>query len=269
MAFIAVAALALIIFVLRPGQHTNEPSAAAGGTTEGHMQQSREQLRTARRDLLKEGQKPEPGSPQLAGESSGGVTGARSDPDSLPPALDRTTSLPFGKALPAPDTDFGSLDRQVPPEGGTRAVLAPQPTPMPTFSNPGGWLPVDIPAVSMELVNPKQELINGKGEVFMFANAALRKAVALPYPAVQISLWARGDEAKGEWPDVQISVGGSLVGELVVDSKDEQEYDIPVSIDPTPSAVLEVRFVNDFYDRATKEDRNVYIRRIAIMMAAQ
>lgn len=120
---------------------------------------------------------------------------------------------------------------------------------------------IKVSAASMEW-DPKYAR-KRNGEVFLLANSSLRTEVDLSSPAASISLWAHGDKANGEWPKIRVSVDGTPMGEVLVNSTEEKKFFVPIFADPGHS-VVELTFINDFYDPNTKHDRNVYIRQIKV-----
>jgi predicted xylan-binding protein with Ca-dependent carbohydrate-binding module len=101
------------------------------------------------------------------------------------------------------------------------------------------------------------------GEVFVFANSTLSTQVDLSSPATSVAIWAHGDRALGEWPIVQVSVNGTPMGEITVNSAQDHKFSLPIQADPG-NASVELTFTNDFNDPQNNKDRNVYIRQMKI-----
>jgi predicted xylan-binding protein with Ca-dependent carbohydrate-binding module len=104
------------------------------------------------------------------------------------------------------------------------------------------------------------------GEVFMFANSTLSTQVDLGSPASSVAIWAHGDRALGEWPIVQVSVNGTPVGQITVNTAQDHKFSLPIQADPG-NATVELSFINDFNDPQNNKDRNVYIRQMKITTA--
>ena len=66
-----------------------------------------------------------------------------------------------------------------------------------------------------------------RGELAMFEKDTLRAQVDLQWPAIGVSIWAHGDRAAGEWPELQVRLGGTVVADFPVDSGEEKEYFFP------------------------------------------
>jgi hypothetical protein len=82
-----------------------------------------------------------------------------------------------------------------------------------------------------------------------------------PGPAL-LRVHARGSQAKDEWPILVVSLDGTEVGRLTVDSASTKPCPLPVAL-PAGEHRLELRFVNDFYDPG-KADRNVWLDRLEL-----
>jgi hypothetical protein len=105
--------------------------------------------------------------------------------------------------------------------------------------------------------------MRGNGDAFMFADSTLSTTVDLPDTAHSLSVFARADAAAGEWPQLIVTVNGTPVGTIVVDSAVEKKFYLPLQINPG-NAVIQVTFPNDYFDAAGGQDRNVYLTKLKI-----
>lgn len=76
-------------------------------------------------------------------------------------------------------------------------------------------------------------------------------------------LEARGTEALGEFPEIEFSVDGEVIGAQHLQAPGWQ--DVVFVADVTQGErTLRIRFTNDYYDPALHLDRNLWVRRLAI-----
>ncbi len=113
-----------------------------------------------------------------------------------------------------------------------------------------------------------QQAHRSNGELFIMRNTTLQAEADLTAPATSISLWAHADKAGGEWPRVRVTVDGTPMGEVVVNSAQEKKFYIPIWADPG-HRVVELSYINDFYDPQSQKDRNLYVRQVKIRMQPQ
>ena len=97
----------------------------------------------------------------------------------------------------------------------------------------------------------------------LYSPGSVRGRFELPNQAIAVSIWAWGQEARGEAPRGRVWLSGELAGEFEAQSPEVGEYAFPVWGEPT-AVDVEVRFVNDYYDGPGKEDRNLFIHGITI-----
>lgn len=127
---------------------------------------------------------------------------------------------------------------------------------------------IKIKAGAMEFDPSHAHLHQGDGEIFVFANSSLSTDVNLNAPARSISIFAHADRAAGEWPKLTVSVDGTPMGEVVVNSTQEKKFYLPIYADPGQVNV-QLTYTNDLYDPAHGKDRNVYVGGIKIVTQAQ
>ena len=79
----------------------------------------------------------------------------------------------------------------------------------------------------------------------------------------RVTLEARGTEAEGEFPEVELYVDGELIGaqHLISASWHDIPFEAEVS---TGEHILRVRFTNDLWDPAAHLDRNFWLRRLYV-----
>jgi hypothetical protein len=278
-AFIAAVVLALIILVLRPGRHVDEPPETPPSNDAGkQMEQRLNELAAAHRDMLGRGAADAGSAQPLPAIARNGLpdearaanapTGVRPQPAATSPAGSAQTQAQLIRAPGRPTPELAQKDTA--PTEPESPIIAPAPaqfTPMRAVENPAETTQtLIIPATSMQWDQTRAKALNS--ELLIYSNASARKQVTLPSPAIQMSIFARGDEARGQWPEILIWANGTVVGDIFVDSKTEQEYDLPLSAQPGPLG-LEIAFINDFFVLEPREDRNVYIRQITITMSGQ
>jgi hypothetical protein len=264
-----VVATVVTLAVIRSVRHSSETPTPEGAEPhaprrEERVQRRVQELDSTRRDFLK-GQTSEGASGRRADASApqrrihGGSAGARAGG-----GLDKSASPRRGAADGAGD-EFSEA-RQAGIAAGERLTTGGlMGTPIPTVYN---QLPTQIDTLDIPVLSMQREPLGtseADGGLWIFRNETLRQEVDLAWPPTRISIWARGQAANGVWPELQVSLGGTVLAEVSVNSAQDQEYTFPVSADLGPS-VLEVAFVNDFWDPDSKEDRNVFIRLLTIQM---
>ena len=83
---------------------------------------------------------------------------------------------------------------------------------------------------------------------------------------VALGIAAKGTPCRGEYPIVQISLGGNLLGLIHIASEDFQSYGLVAEIQKGTHRV-KLEFVNDASDSATGEDRNLFIDSLLVGQA--
>ena len=78
-----------------------------------------------------------------------------------------------------------------------------------------------------------------------------------------VILEARGTEADGEFPEIELSIDGELVAAQHLQAAGWEDMVFGADI-AAGERVIRLRFTNDFYDTALHLDRNLWIRRLAI-----
>ncbi|MGQ9730452.1 MAG: carbohydrate-binding domain-containing protein [Candidatus Zipacnadales bacterium] len=83
-----------------------------------------------------------------------------------------------------------------------------------------------------------------------------------------LHLEARGTEMKGEFPELELSVDGRVLGVQHLLSQGWHDINFDVTVE-AGEHVIRVRFTNDDYDPALHLDRNCWLRRLTISSAQQ
>ena len=79
----------------------------------------------------------------------------------------------------------------------------------------------------------------------------------------QVIVDAKGTEANGEFPEIELSVDGNVVEAKQLSSTGWHETVYTTAV-AEGEHVLRLRFTNDYYDPAQHLDRNLWIRRLAV-----
>jgi hypothetical protein len=92
--------------------------------------------------------------------------------------------------------------------------------------------------------------------------------VTVPAGTYLFQVWAKGQKALGEWPYMILWVDGEMLGETWVSSGVFRPYIFRKTL-KEGSYRISAAFMNDFYDTATNEDRNLILERFAIFTIAE
>ncbi len=82
-----------------------------------------------------------------------------------------------------------------------------------------------------------------------------------------IVLEARGTEAAGAFPEIEVSLDGTVVSAQELVSAGWQDLAFPLDV-TAGRHIVRLRFTNDYYDPAAQMDRNLWIRRLAVAREA-
>ncbi len=100
------------------------------------------------------------------------------------------------------------------------------------------------------------------GNLGMFSGGSLSTLVKTTEGPYVLQLEARADLFRGKGPIVDVTVNGRSEGQLEVVSTTFKTYDLKISHLRAGTHEIVIHFTNDQYDEATKEDRNLYLKRI-------
>ncbi len=81
---------------------------------------------------------------------------------------------------------------------------------------------------------------------------------------VTLRVTARGSQALDVWPNMIVSVGGSQVGQVVVNSATWTQFDFPVTTTAGTKSIA-IAFNNDYYDQGAGQDRNLYVDKVQVV----
>ena len=123
---------------------------------------------------------------------------------------------------------------------------------------------IKIKASDMQWDPSHAKLRKADGEIMMYANSTVDAQFTLNSQAQGLSIFARADKANGEWPTVTVSIDGTPIGTVVVNSANEKKFFLPISVAPGEVS-LQMNYTNDFYDPNHNKDRNVYISRVKVV----
>ncbi len=123
---------------------------------------------------------------------------------------------------------------------------------------------IDIQAGDMQWDPAHAHMHQGDGELFMFSNSSADAQFDLNTPGQGLSIFARADKAGGQWPTVTVSIDGTEIGTITVNSAVEKKFYLPISVDPG-QVNLQLSYTNDFYDPNAHQDRNLYISHIKVV----
>jgi len=70
-------------------------------------------------------------------------------------------------------------------------------------------------------------------------------------------------EAKGEMAKFRLTLDDKLLGDVLLNSTRQEEYRLPARLDKGEHR-LGIEFTNDYFDKETREDRNLWIHHIAL-----
>ncbi len=123
---------------------------------------------------------------------------------------------------------------------------------------------IDIQASDMQWDPAHAHLHQGDGELFMFSNSSADAQFTLDTQGQGLSVFARADKANGQWPTLTVSIDGTEIGSITVNSTTDKKFYLPISVDPG-QVNLQLSYTNDFYDPNAHQDRNVYISHIKVV----
>lgn len=75
---------------------------------------------------------------------------------------------------------------------------------------------------------------------------------------------ARGTRASGTWPNMRVSVDNVVKSKVSVNSSTEKTFPVTVTNITAGQHILKLEFTNDYYNKRTKEDRNLYIDKMTV-----
>lgn len=80
-----------------------------------------------------------------------------------------------------------------------------------------------------------------------------------------VRIHAKGSSAGEDWPIMHVTVDSRDLGRLRVDSATWSAVELPVDVGETRTYRITLRFINDFIDKETGEDRNLFIEKITFL----
>lgn len=89
----------------------------------------------------------------------------------------------------------------------------------------------------------------------------LKEVQTIPFSEIEID--ARGTLANSTWPIMEVWFDGKKIQNITVSSEETSAYFIQLN-GTRGMHVLDLAFINDYYNNATKENRNLYIDNIRI-----
>ena len=92
----------------------------------------------------------------------------------------------------------------------------------------------------------------------LYTNGTASAALNMPSGACVITIEAKGSRAGGVWPYMVVELDGSEIGETFVDTDIFRKYTFYIESEKGVK-VLSATFINDGYDKTTKEDRNLFL----------
>ncbi len=78
-----------------------------------------------------------------------------------------------------------------------------------------------------------------------------------------LTVVAYGSEAVGVWPNMIVSVGGTQIGQVTVDTTSWTPYQFPFTAS-AGNQTITVAFNNDYYDQAAGADRNLFVDKVDV-----
>jgi serine/threonine protein kinase len=78
-----------------------------------------------------------------------------------------------------------------------------------------------------------------------------------------VTITASCTEAKGEMAKFRLTLDDELLGDVLLTTTRQEEYHVPATVTKGEHK-LGIEFTNDFYDKDTKQDRNLYVHQIAL-----
>ena len=106
----------------------------------------------------------------------------------------------------------------------------------------------------------------GNGVVALYCAGDIHGSLAFPSGSgtYQISIVARGDLVAGMFPNAQISIDGSVVGNLSVTTSAFSTFTLDNVSAKSGNHTLSIAYTNDYYNPALNQDLNLYIQSITI-----
>jgi tetratricopeptide (TPR) repeat protein len=96
----------------------------------------------------------------------------------------------------------------------------------------------------------------------LWTNGALSADARLLAGRKLIRVFARGSVADEQWPIMAFLVEGQEIGRRTVATNQWESFDFPLDLAETDIYHVSIRFLNDFKDKVTGEDRNLYVQKI-------
>jgi serine/threonine protein kinase len=78
-----------------------------------------------------------------------------------------------------------------------------------------------------------------------------------------VTITASCTEAKGEMAKFRLTLDDGLLGDVLLTETRQQEYRVPATI-AKGEHKLGIEFINDFYDKDTNQDRNLFVHQIVL-----
>jgi tetratricopeptide (TPR) repeat protein len=94
----------------------------------------------------------------------------------------------------------------------------------------------------------------------MYWQGTILSLINIPAGKIFVKIQAKGEQADGVYPFMQVELDGQVIGEEFVDSEDWKEYFFEVD-EQGGTKVLSITFLNDGGNEEKKEDRNLYVGR--------
>jgi GH35 family endo-1,4-beta-xylanase len=98
---------------------------------------------------------------------------------------------------------------------------------------------------------------------FLWTNGALYLDRHFDDGQVEITVMAKGKKGGREWPRFVVAVGGRQSRGMAVDTRGWKNYKVALEVEGGYQR-LALIFVNDYYDQANDQDRNLYIKEIQL-----
>lgn len=124
---------------------------------------------------------------------------------------------------------------------------------------------VSVSADSLNVTGCPFNGTTGDGAVALYCAGEIYGNVAFPSGngTYQIGIVARGDPAPGRFPNAQISIDGSVVGNISVTTATFSSFTLDNVATSAGLHTLRVAFTNDYY--APGQDLNLYVQSITIL----
>ncbi len=98
---------------------------------------------------------------------------------------------------------------------------------------------------------------------FLWTNGAVYLDRHFQAGQVEATVVAKGKKGGREWPRFVVAVGGQLSRGMVVDTRGWKKYKVTLDVEEGYQR-LAIIFVNDYYDQAHDQDRNLYIKEVQL-----